>query len=190
MNARPGLEFNGSHAESTASPVLSVSPRAAGLAGSLDSRVLITLPMIRPDSLGELTSTLRALVTDAAGSARRLIDHLRQASQMEARAARATGELQDRLRLGAGMLRAMQAQIDHVDAAAAQCREQQRQTEAVAAQLDAQFAQFQQRLDALAETFEARMRETAAATAAQLERHIARLSAELAAHRRRLRPER
>jgi chromosome segregation ATPase len=185
-----GVAFDNRAAHTPVLPggVLSVSPRLAGIARALERPAVAALPVVDPGALDELASSLRSLVAEAAGAARRLMDglsHARSAESRarstEARAEEAAAALHDRLRLGAGMLKAIDAQIDRVDSAAAESLARQEQISAALDRLDDHFRALQGRLDEMVADFERRLQETAAATAAQLEQHVQAIAAQLAA---------
>ncbi len=99
--------------------VVSVSPRHATASfEDARQRELFLAPRIVDQQVADdPTGSLRALIDHAASAARALETQLGRLDQAETRAAEAATRLQDRLRLGARMLKAFGVQIDRVEAA-------------------------------------------------------------------------
>ncbi|MHC4107608.1 MAG: hypothetical protein ACYSTY_05935 [Planctomycetota bacterium] len=101
--------------------VVSVSPRHTTESfEDARQRELFLAPRIVDQQVADdLTGSLRALIDHAASAARALETQLGRLDQAETRAAEAATRLEDRLRLGARMLKAFGVQIDRVEAAVA-----------------------------------------------------------------------
>ncbi len=96
-------------------------------------RELFLAPRIVDQQVADdLTGSLRALIDHAASAARGIETQLGRLDQAETRAANAATRLEDRLRLGARMLKAFGVQIDRVEAAVAAAGERRADAPAAA----------------------------------------------------------
>jgi DNA repair exonuclease SbcCD ATPase subunit len=143
------------------SRVVSVSPDDAAL---LEARpptparpadggdVFLTPRVLDQAAFNDLAGTLRGLIEEATQAADRLDERLEAARRSATAPEAASTRLQERLRLGARMLKAFQSQIDRAEAAIGLLDEHRRQTAAGQAaitqrpgEIELRFAEFEQR---------------------------------------------
>ena len=101
--------------------VVSVSPRYAmeSFEDARQRELFLAPRIVDQQVVDDLTGSLRALIDHAASAARALETMLGRFGEAETQAAEAAARLEDRLRLGARMLKAFGVQIDRVEAAVA-----------------------------------------------------------------------
>lgn len=101
--------------------VVSVSPRHAmeSFEDARQRELFLAPRIVDQQVVDDLTGSLRALIDHAASAARALETMLGRFGEAETQAAEAAARLEDRLRLGARMLKAFGVQIDRVEAAVA-----------------------------------------------------------------------
>jgi uncharacterized coiled-coil protein SlyX len=113
-------------------PVVSVSPaRAAG------DEAFVTPRVLDQSSFDDLAGMLRALIGEARSASRELDDRL---GADPAAASAAPAQLQERLRLGARMMKAFQNQIDRVAEVSSELDERERRLETILATLETRLA--------------------------------------------------
>jgi len=116
---------------------LSVSPNHAS-GGIIESKrvtcgsdILISPRVLDDAAAGAFTSSLRDLVESARAESARLRQAIDDAAARESQITRASRQLQERLSLGARMLKAFQAQIDALEGAAAESSERERRAASI-----------------------------------------------------------
>jgi DNA repair exonuclease SbcCD ATPase subunit len=103
--------------------------------------------VIDQKSFDDLAARLQSLLTETAAASLRLQKLLDSAGRAGESPSRASAQLQERLRLGARMLKAFQTQIDRVEASLARLDEHHEQIEYAGGKLEQRF----QQMEALAE---------------------------------------
>jgi hypothetical protein len=117
--------------------------------------IFLTPRVVNQATFDELAGELRTLIGDAGRSINDLRQVMAQTGAIDGQINGASNQLQDRLRLGARMLKAFQAQIDRIDSSL-QALEQQRSQAAEAKQsLSAHIAGLEQRIVEAMKRFEA-----------------------------------
>lgn len=158
--------------------VVSVSP-ATAQSPAPPRETFVTPRVIDQTAFDELAGTLRALLDEAARTADALNDRMRRAQELDREPVRASGQLQERLRLGARMLKAFQSQIDGVDAAVGRMTEQETRLAEAGRELDTRLAAFGGELDAMragaSDGLEAAVVDARASIDAHVAEQIARL---------------
>lgn len=91
-------------------------PPAEAAPPALPCDVLITPRVLDQASFDDLAASLRALIGQANDSASALREVLGELSGARTEATRSSAFLQERLKVGAGMVKAFQTQIDRVEA--------------------------------------------------------------------------
>ncbi len=124
---------------SAAAPPQSSSPSQSSIA---PRETFVTPRVIDQMAFDELAGTLRALLDESARAAEALDDRMRRARDLDSEPVRASGQLQDRLRLGARMLKAFQSQIDGAEAAVGRMKEREERLAAAGQELDDRIAGF------------------------------------------------
>ncbi len=162
--------------EATATRVLSVSPNdvqptMTGI-GMQHDDVLITSPVIDQTSLDNLAASLQALIDQAGAAASELREALKQTAEVRSQTAKASGHLQDRLRVSARMLKAFQSQIEDVQATMTDLKSHKQQTEQAATELDALLSGSEARARDAVELFEQRAAEASRSAMQRYERQI------------------
>ncbi|MDY7109244.1 MAG: hypothetical protein SYC29_11475 [Planctomycetota bacterium] len=136
------------------SRVMSVSPDDAARADgkpspSVDSidrdDIFLTPRVVDQGAFNDLAGTLHALIEDAGEAMERLDERLEAVRRSAAKPAAASDRLQERLRLGARMLKAFQGQIDRAAAVVGSLDEHCRRTEALQRQIEQRPAEIEQR---------------------------------------------
>jgi len=120
---------------------VATSPPGAG-AGAAAVAGAIQIASAEPPVLTELQSSIQSLLSEAGRRAAMLREAVRDADQAQQAPLAASEALQERLRLGARMLKAMQSQIDRVESARRELETRQAALEA----LEASLAQREQTL--------------------------------------------
>lgn len=171
------------HSSTPCQRVMSVSPHAPmhgqhAMIEDVNQKLL--------DEGRAMRDLLRGLIEQARTIAEKLSTLATSASEGEAQAAQAVVHLQERLRLGAQMLKAFQSQIGRIDHSLEQLKAQERRAEAAEAKkqqraidmqskIDAALAEFSQRLEQMMQAAMEKMNrmadERAAAIAARLSNH-------------------
>lgn len=164
--------------DATATRVLSVSPNdvqptMAGI-GMQQDDVLITPRVIDQTSFDNLAASLQALIDQAGAAAGELREALKQTAEVRTQTAKASGHLQDRLRVSARMLKAFQSQIEDVRATMSDLKSHKQQTEQAATELDALLSGSEARARDAVELFEKR---TAEASRSALQRYEQQITA-------------
>lgn len=145
MNAR----LSESTVEVARPRVLSVSPMTAAPMSADVHSAGGTIFVSPPESSGSHVSDLIPQARDVAAKLARAVNN---ASATEAQANRASQCLQDRLRVGARMLQAFQAQISRIESCIASCEEV-----AINQDLDNQVAAIEQRLEIALDVLDRRL---------------------------------
>ena len=126
--------------------VMNISPSEADQSNSMTDQtnarpvgtseeVFLSPRVVDQESFDELATTMRTLVDEAVRSTQRLETVMHEARSEQEAPAKAAAQLQERLRLGARMLKAFQAQIDRVDATMSDLGDQHQLVEVERAQL-------------------------------------------------------
>ncbi len=150
--------------------VVSVSPRHA-MESFEDARPreLFLAPRIVDQQVADdLTGSVRALIDHAASAARALETMLGRFGEAETRAAETAARLEDRLRLGARMLKAFGVQIDRIEAAVGAAGERRADAPAAARR---RATRSRRVLDELRKRIEALSRQAIDALEQRLRRH-------------------
>jgi len=137
------------------------------------SKVFLTPRVLDQRSFDELSGRLGALIDDAGKAAETLTSRLAEAQMTQTEPNQASAQLQERLRLGARMLKAFQTQIDRVEAVIGRLDERRRDAEDAEATLDEQWKAFQTHVDQSRRQAEADMDRAAKETQERLEAHVA-----------------
>lgn len=181
------------HAALRHARVMSVSPAAIEYAGASEDGGASLM-------FAEPPAAIRALIDQALNLAATLANSVGQATQAEAKAAKAALHLQERLRLSARMLKAFQSQIGRVETSVGRLQNHEDKVhEAIAviqqhasgldARCDAAMVQFEQRLqagaDAALRTFDERLSERTQALC-DIQQRIASSQAQLESIEQRL----
>lgn len=107
--------------------------------------VFLTPRVLDQKAFDELAGVLRGLIGEAEQAADRLDERLEAARQNAAAPAAASAQLQERLRLGARMLKAFQTQIDRAEAAVGTLDDQHKRSETGEAGLERRLAELEER---------------------------------------------
>ena len=164
--------------QSLAQRVVSVSPHAQ------DHSTQPAIPLIAPHSLDEgraIADSLHAQIEQARVIIERLSALATNASAAEAQAAQAVVHLQDRLRLGAQMIKAFQSQIGRIDHSLESFKVQERRAEAAESLAQQRLAELNARIDATFGDFTQRVEHMMHAAQEKLNRMVDERAAESAA---------
>lgn len=129
--------------------VMSVSPTRSepGRSTPQPDRPRATRSKLDPAAFDEVATTLRDLIDAADRSERGLRSVLHETGEVDARAGQASVLLQERLRLGARMVKAFQTQIARVEEALQGVDERQAMADQMLAQVDERIRGFEQRAE-------------------------------------------
>lgn len=146
--------------------VLSVSPSASTMSESTPQqngthpqngagngvRSTAPDPMLTPRVIDqrvvrELTDSLRAVLDDAQNASEQLRRGVDDAGQQKTQLTQATNQLQDRIRLGARMIKAFQSQIVRIESAIEDFVKTENNVDSIQREIDSRLDDFQTRLD-------------------------------------------
>lgn len=121
------------------------------------SGVFMTPRVIDQAVFDELSSSLRSLVDEAGGAAKKLQSLVEQAMDGDQWANKASVHLQERLRLSARMLKAFQAQIARVEQSIEDMQGQEKTLESARGSMDESLEEFENHLGEMLAKFEKRL---------------------------------
>ncbi len=108
--------------------------------------IIRTIQVLDRDAVDNLAETIETVIGDFQRAAGKLTNLTDQAQHHRAEAEQASAKLEQRLRLGLRLLKALQERTDTIAAATEDLDERQRRTEQAEARLEQQFAEFDDRL--------------------------------------------
>lgn len=160
-------------------PVVSVSPKDAEPGVEMsdhkspDRDVFLAPRVLDQTAFDELSETLRALIGEARAVVDELGHRMDDADQRESSPAQASAQLQERLRLGARMLKAFQGQIARVEESLATLRTHQEDADTIAQRLDEALLAFDARVDEMSSAAAQRAGEAADEAIKKFEQDLA-----------------
>ena len=108
--------------------------------------IIRTIQVLDRDAVDDLAETIETVIGDFQRAAGKLTNLTDQAQRHRAEAEQASAKLEQRLRLGLRLLKALQERTDTIAAATEDLDERQRRTEQAEARLEQQFVEFDDRL--------------------------------------------
>ncbi|MHC5024207.1 MAG: hypothetical protein ACYTGG_09900 [Planctomycetota bacterium] len=149
-------------------PVLSVSPDVAAREAQrhsaesppIDRRAFLTPRVIDQDTFDELATSLRGLVDESRAASSQLVAQLGEIRNLEGLSSDASVQLQERLRLGARMLKAFQTQISRVEAAVAEFDQRSSRLDTVQQRIDAALNSLESRANDVIDRARDRLEQT------------------------------
>ena len=129
--------------------------------------IIRTIQVLDRDAVDDLAETIETVISDFQRAAGKLTNLTDQAQRHRAEAEQASAKLEQRLRLGLRLLKALQERTDTIAAATEDLDERQRRTEQAEARLEQQFVEFDDRLKEAVAQFQ---QQTANTSDAMLER--------------------
>lgn len=129
--------------------------------------IIRTIQVLDRDAVDNLAETIETVISDFQRAAGKLTNLTDQAQRHRAEAEQASAKLEQRLRLGLRLLKALQERTDTIAAATEDLDERQRRTEQAEARLEQQFVEFDDRLKEAVAQFQ---QQTANTSDAMLER--------------------
>ena len=129
--------------------------------------IIRTIQGLDRDAVDNLAETIETVISDFQRAAGKLTNLTDQAQRHRAEAEQASAKLEQRLRLGLRLLKALQERTDTIAAATEDPDERQRRTEQAEARLEQQFVEFDDRLKEAVAQFQ---QQTANTSDAMLER--------------------
>ena len=129
--------------------------------------IIRTIQVLDRDAVDDLAETIETVISDFQRAAGKLTNLTDQAQRHRAEAEQASAKLEQRLRLGLRLLKALQERTDTIAAATEDLDERQRRTERAEARLEQQFVEFDDRLKEAVAQFQ---QQTANTSDAMLER--------------------
>ncbi len=108
--------------------------------------IIRTIQVLDRDAVDDLAETIETVIGDFQRAAGKLTNLTDQAQHHRAEAEQASAKLEQRLRLGLRLLKALQERTDNIAAATEDLDERQRRTEQAEARLQQQFVEFDDRL--------------------------------------------
>ncbi len=108
--------------------------------------IIRTIQVLDRDAVGDLAETIETVIGDFQRAAGKLTDLTDQAHSHRTEAEQASVKLEQRLRLGLRLLKALEERTDNIAAATEDLDERQRRTEQAEARLQQQFVEFDDRL--------------------------------------------
>ncbi len=116
--------------------------------------IIRTIQVLDRDAVDNLAETIETVIGDFQRAAGELTNLTDQAQRHRAEAEQASAKLEQRLRLGLRLLKALQERTDNIAAATEDLDERQRRTEQAEARLQQQFVEFDDRLKAAVAQFQ------------------------------------
>ena len=108
--------------------------------------IIRTIQVLDRNAVDDLAETIETVIGDFQRAAGKLTNLTDQAQRHRAEAEQASAKLEQRLRLGLRLLKALQERTDNITAATEDLDERQRRTEQAEARLQQQFVEFDNRL--------------------------------------------
>ncbi|UCD74014.1 MAG: hypothetical protein JSV91_09495 [Phycisphaerales bacterium] len=159
--------------------VMSVSPSDAELGSDVATReagdrdIFLAPRVLDQNSFDELAGRLRTLIDEANDALAKLQLRLDELRQRDLEPVKASARLQERLRLGARMLKAFQGQIGRVENSISELTSRKEDVEAVGRKLDETLAAFDARIENLTATSVGRVNELADEALRRFEQELA-----------------
>ena len=117
-------------------------------------KVTRSIQVLDQEVVDDLAQTIDAVIEDFRQAAGKMTELLDQAQRSRAQAEQATAKLEQRLELGLRLLKGLEERTEMISAATADLDERHHRTEQAEAQLQQQFADFDDRLKAAVARFE------------------------------------